>query len=147
MSTRIEKLSERISELEEENGNLRRLDETVRRNNALFNALLVNCSAGITLTGPDRRIVRVVRGLTGIDAAQLAGVPLELLVVPEDRDLVVECYRRLLRRTCEKTSFEARVPRADGTITRFSLTLTDMLDDPNVQGIVCNYVDLGCAAV
>ena len=147
MSTQIEKLSERISELEEENANLRRLDETIRRNNALFNALLANCSAGIALTGPDRRIVRVVRGLTGLDTTQLAGVPLELLAVPEDRALVVDCYLRLLRRTCEKTSFEARVQRADGTITRFSITLTDMLDNPNVQGIVCNYTDLGCAAV
>jgi PAS domain S-box-containing protein len=138
----IEKLTARISELEEANANLRLLDETVRRNNALFEALLANCWHGITLTSPDGRIIKVVHGLTGYNARELQGVPIESLAVPEDREIVVEAYRKLLRRECPKIAIEFRAPRADGTIAWFSATVTDMLDDQNVQCMVWNYADV-----
>lgn len=138
----LEELTARVSELVEENANLRLLESTVRRNTALFEALLASNSGGITLTGPDRRIVRVVKGLTGFAPRDLAGVLIESLAVPEDRETVMECYEQLLRRDCEKITREVRVPRADGTIRWFSITLTDMLDNPNVQCIVWNYTDV-----
>jgi PAS domain S-box-containing protein len=138
----IEKLTARISELEEENANLQWLKEEMRRNNALFEAILANSCQGITLTSPDRRILKVVQGLTGRRAGELAGVLVESLAVPEDHDIVIEAYRKLLRRECGKITIELRVPRADETIAWFSATLTDMLDDPNVQCIVWNYTDI-----
>ncbi len=138
----IEKLTARISELEEANANLQYLDEAMRRNNALFEAVLANSWQGITLTGPDRRIIKVVRGLTGRSAPELQGTLVESLAVPEDHEIVIEAYRKLLRRACAKITIEFRVPRADGTMAWFSATLTDMLDDPNVQCIVWNYTDI-----
>ena len=138
----IEKLTVRISELEEANANLRLLDEAMKRNNALFEAVLANSWQGITLTGPDRRILKVVRGLTGRRAGDLQGALVESLAVPEDQEIIIEAYRKLLRRACAKTTIEFRVPRADGTIAWFSATVTDMLDDPNVQCIVWNYTDI-----
>lgn len=140
--TKIEQLTAQVSDLLEENANLRLLDEVMRRNNALFDALLANSSAGITLTGPDRRIVRVVRGLTGFSPEDLTGVLIESLAVPEDREVVKECYKLLLSRQCRQVRREIRAPRADGAIRWFSITLTDMLDDQNVQGIVWNYQDV-----
>jgi PAS domain S-box-containing protein len=138
----IEKLTARISELEEANANLRLLDEAMKRNNALFEAVLANSWQGITLTGPDRRILKVVRGLTGRVPGELQGVLVESLAVPEDREVIIEAYRKLLRRACAKATIEFRVPRADGAIAWFSATVTDMLDDPNVQCIVWNYSDI-----
>jgi PAS domain S-box-containing protein len=138
----VEKLTARISELEEANANLRLLDEAMQRNNALFEAVLANSWQGITLTGPDRRILKVVRGLTGRSGGQLQGVLIESLAVPEDHEIIIEAYRKLLRRACAKIAIEFRVPRVDGTIAWFSATLTDMLDDPNVQCIVWNYADI-----
>src|SRR4029077_6530903 len=73
MDETTEQLTARISELEEANANLQLLDEAMRRNNALFEALLANSWQGITLTGPDRRILKVVRGLTGRSAPELRG--------------------------------------------------------------------------
>jgi PAS domain S-box-containing protein len=137
-----EKLTARISELEEANANLQLLDEAMRRNNALFEALLANSCQGITLTGPDRRILKVVRGLTGRSAGELHGELIESLAVPEDQEIIIETYRKLLRRASAKATIELRVPRADGTIAWFSATVTDMLDDPNVQCIVWNYTDI-----
>jgi PAS domain S-box-containing protein len=138
----IEQLTARISELEEANANLQLLDEVMRRNNALFEAILANSWHGITLTGADRRILKVVHGLTGRSAAELPGTLIESLALPEDQEIIIEAYRKLLRRSCAKITIEYRVYRADGTIAWFSATVTDMLDDPNVQCIVWNYADI-----
>jgi PAS domain-containing protein len=134
--TRMQGLLERIDQLEGENKTLR---EAILRNSRMFEALLRNGSEGITLTGPDRRIVRVVKGLTGIDPVSFSGRLIESLAVPEDREIVVRAYHGLLEGQYRKTTILVRVPRADGSIIRHMATLTDMLDDPNVQGIVWNY--------
>lgn len=139
-NVKVEQLTARISDLMEEN--LRLLHETTRRNHALFETLLANSTAGITLTGPDRRIIRVVRGLTGFSTTDLTGTLIESLAVPEDQPVIVDCYRQLLSRSCCQVKREIRVPRSDGPIRRFSITLTDMLDDANVQAIVWNYHDV-----
>jgi hypothetical protein len=138
--TLLDQLTAQISDLMQEN--LRRLDDAIKRSSALFEALLANSAAGITLTGPDRRIVRVVHGLTGLSTVDLTGTLVESLAVPEDQELVVECYKTLLSGLRRQMKREIRVPRADGTIRWFAITLTDMLDDPNVQGIVWNYQDI-----
>jgi PAS domain S-box-containing protein len=142
IAQQIDELTAQVSELIEVNANLKLLDTVVRRNTALFKALLANSSEGITLTGPDRRIVRVVKGLTGISAADLNGVLIESLAIPEDQPIILGCYDQLLQRHAQKVRCEIRVVRADGSTARFSVTMTDMLDDPNVQCIVWNYVDI-----
>jgi len=135
-------LRNHISDLLEENANLKRLDETLRHNTALFEALIANSSDGIALTGPDRRIIKIVRGLTGIEPAHLAGTLIESLAVPEDRETIIECYSRLLRRECPQVRRTIHVMRADGVVRRFAITLTDMLDHQSVQAIVWNYQDV-----
>jgi PAS domain S-box-containing protein len=138
----IENLTARISELEEINAKLQQLDAVMRRNNALFTALLANSAQGIALTAPDRRIMRVVHGLTGFDAREMTGELIESVAVPDDRKMVIDAYQQLLRRACTQANLELRVERADGTIACYSATITDMLDDPNVQAIVWNYSDI-----
>jgi PAS domain-containing protein len=135
MNTDLEMLSGRVAELEAET---KLLEEVLSRNTRMFEALLSNGNDGITLTGPDRRIVRVVKGLTGIDPASLAGQLVDSLAVPEDRPIIVDAYRQLLG-GCGSIRIAIRVPRADGTIAMHTATLTDMLDDTDVQGIVWNY--------
>jgi PAS domain S-box-containing protein len=134
--TRIRALADRVAQLESENT---LLEETLQRNHRMFEALLRNCQHGITLTGPDRRIVRVVKGLTGIDPTSLQGQLIDSLAVPEDRQTIVDAYRTLLSGACARVDIVVRVLRADGTTAVHMATLTDMLDDTNVQGIVWNY--------
>ncbi len=129
-------LTERVAQLEEEN---LLLEEVLGRNSRMFEALLSNSHDGVTLTGPDRRIVKVVKGLTGMDPASLCGQPIESLAVPEDRQTIVEAYRQLVQGRCGKIAIVVRTIRADGSIVVFTATLTDMLDNPNVHGIVWNY--------
>jgi PAS domain S-box-containing protein len=132
----IQGLSERVAELEAEN---QLLENVLRRNTRMFEAFLSNCHDGITLTGPDRRIVRVIKGLTGIDPTSLSGQLIDSLAVPEDRQTIVNAYRQLLEGGCSRVQIVVRVPRKDGTLVVHSATLTDMLDDTDVQGIVWNY--------
>jgi PAS domain S-box-containing protein len=138
----IENLHWLVSELSEENANLQLLDDALRRNTALFEALLANSVDGVTLTGADRRIVRVVRGLTGFAPGELSGVLIESTLHPDDREILLNCYRQLLDRRCNKAEFDVRAFRPDGSIVYLSGTLTDMLDDPNVLAIVFNYQDV-----
>jgi PAS domain-containing protein len=134
----IQDLSARVAQLEEEK---MLLEEALRRNFRMFEALLSKGHDGITLTGPDRQIVRVIRGLTGIDPDSLPGTLIESLVVPEDRQTVVDAYRELLESRCGEAKIVIRMTKADGSIALLAVTLTDMLDNPDVQGIVWNYSD------
>ena len=129
-------LSERVSQLEQENN---RLQEVLCRNSRMFTALISNSNDGITLTGPNRRIVRVIKGLTGIEPVSLSGVLIDSLAIPEDRPVIVDAYRQLLQGSCGKITIAVRVPRANGSVALHTATLTDMLDNPDIQGIVWNY--------
>jgi PAS domain S-box-containing protein len=131
-----ELLAERAAELEEEN---QRLQEALERNSRVFRELLITSEGGITLTAPDRRIVRVIKGVTGLDPAALVGRPIELMVAAEDRQTVIGAYRQLLGERRGKVRILVRVPHADGDMTLYAATLTDMLENPDIQGIVCNY--------
>jgi hypothetical protein len=138
-AARMEEMNEWIGELLEENVRLKRLEDTVNHNNALFEALVMTGNDGIALTGPDRRILKVVHGLTGLDTGCMPGALIESMMIPEDRPIVVEAYRRLVSGSCKSMKIEIRAQYADSRIVLHSATLTDMLDNPNVQGIVWNY--------
>jgi hypothetical protein len=144
-AARMEEMNERIGELLEENVRLKHLEDVVKRNNALFEALVMNGNDGIALTGPDRRILKVVRGLTGFDTSALPGALVDAVAIPEDRPIVVDAYRQLLGGMCKSIRIEIRAQHADARVVMHSATLTDMLDNPNVQGIVWNYRVSGSA--
>jgi PAS domain-containing protein len=135
-AARIEKLAEQIAQLEEENA---LLEEALGRNTRMFEALLSGGNQGIALTGPDRLIVRVVKGLNGVSTASVPGQAIELLAIPDDRSLILDAYRDLLEGARRTVAIVVGVEQADGTVARHAATLTDMLDDPCVQGIVWNY--------
>jgi PAS domain S-box-containing protein len=141
-AAQIEKLTSRLSELEQENANLRLLDETIRRNTAMFEALVSNSSDGIALAGPDRRMVRVVRTALGYSPMQVIGMPFEAIIHAEDQHILLDCYNQLLDGRSKSVEFEGRFQRPDGSTGWVLAKLTDMLDDPDVQAIVCNYTDV-----
>jgi len=132
----FELLAARACELEEEN---RRLDEALRRNSRVFDELLITGEGGIALTGPDRRIVRVIRGVTGIDQKTLVGRQIDELAVPEDRGIIVDAFQQLIERRRGKIRIFVRVRNGQGDVGLYRATLTDMLENPDIQGIVCNY--------
>jgi len=121
---------------------VRIIEEALARNTALFRAMLSHSRDGVLLTGLDGRIVHVVRSILGHDADGLPGASVEDLVHPEDRHLIRHCYRRLLDRAGGTFEIEARALRGDGSYAWVEATVTDMLNAPEVQAIVCNYRDI-----
>ena len=142
LESEIQRLLERISELEEFNANLRQLESAIRGNAGLFEALVAKSREGIILTAFDRRIIRIVRSLAGYSPTELSGLPVEQLLHPEDQARAVNCFDRILRRDAAEVFFEARAPFPDGSLHWLAVTLTDLLDEPAIQAIVCNYADI-----
>ncbi len=135
----VQRLLDRISDLEQELWNTRRLQETIERNNRMFEALLASSHDGIALTRLDGILIRVIRSVAGWDPAELAGVPVFRLIHPEDVGQMRECYRQIAAKRVVKVSHEVRLLRPDGSSVRVANTVSDMLDDPAVQAIVHNY--------
>ena len=134
-----QRLLEKISELEQELRNTRRLHETIERNNRLFEALLSSSQDGIALTRLDGVVIRVIRSVAGWKPAEIAGRSVFDLVHPEDVGWMRECYRQIAEKRAPKKSHEVRLVTPDGSSIRVAGTVTDMLDDPAVQAIVHNY--------
>lgn len=138
----VQRLLDRISDLEQELWNARRLQETIERNNRMFEALLASSHDGIALTRLDGVLIRVIRSIAGWDPAELAGVSVFRLIHPEDVERMRECYRQIAARRVVKVSHEVRLLRPDGSSVWVAGTVSDMLDDPAVQAIVHNYARL-----
>jgi len=135
----VQRLLDKISDLEQELWNARRLRETIERNNRMFEALLASSQDGIALTRLDGIVIRVIRSVAGWGLAELAGVPIFRLIHADDVEKMRECYRQIAEKQAAKVSYEVRLLRPDGACVRVSGMLTDMLDDPAVQAIVHNY--------
>jgi len=132
-------LVERISELEEEIRNLRRLHLTIERNSRLFEALLAASQDGITLTRLDGTIIRTVRPILGYGAADVSGKPVCDFVHPDDREIMRQAYRRIREDGQRQSDSELRLLGPCGSSVWVRGTITDMLDNPAVQAIVHNY--------
>jgi len=131
-------LLERISELEEENDNLRKLEETIRRNSYLFDMLLRESREAILLLNPELTILRLVHSTLGYSEKDLLGQPALAFIHPDDAHLVEHCCSNLLRSCAGAHTIEMRGLGADGKWVWLGGYVTDMLDDPNVQAIVLN---------
>jgi len=83
-------LRDRIAELEEENANLKQLDDTIRKNIRLFDRILLRSHEGILLLTPDIIILRLIRSSVGYAAVDLSGQPVLQFIHPDDAD----CFKR-----------------------------------------------------
>jgi PAS domain S-box-containing protein len=130
-------LLERISELEEENHNLRNLEETIRRNGHLFDVLLRGSQEAILLLNPELSIVRLIHSTLGYSEHELRGQPLLAFVHPKDAPRVEDyCFSLLNGR--DPGCIEMRGLSAAGQWIWLTGHFTDMLDDAQVQAIVVN---------
>jgi len=123
-------------------------DEMTRRlreRKALFRSLVTGSSDLITLHALDgamRYASPAVSRLTGLSEDELAQIPLVDLVHPEDLDAVLEVGRLFRSSPGSATELLLRV-RAESGEWRWCRTLAhDLLDDPDVRGVVCNTRDV-----
>ncbi len=131
-------LLERISELEDENDNLRKLEATILRNSHLFDVLLRASQEGILLLSPDLTILRLIHSALGYSEKDLLGESVLALIHSSDAPLLEKCCSNLLSGHGEPPPVEIRTLSPDGKWIWLAAHVTDMLDDPMVQAIVLN---------
>jgi PAS domain S-box-containing protein len=137
-----ESVRDRIAELEAENAHLRELEETVRRNSRLVEALLAKSHDGFLLVTPDMTFLRIMHSTLGNTDTNMAGRPVLTKVHPEDRAGVTEAFARLLANPSQAVKIEYRASDWEGEWRWLEVEMTDMLDDPYVQAIVFNCRDI-----
>ncbi len=135
-------LRERVSELEEQVGNLQRLEDAVRRNALLFESLLAGSRDGITLTTADATVIRVVKSILGYAPLALAGTSILNITHPDDQPVMKASYRSLIEQRATVVPHQLRLMKPDGSHVWVEGTVTDMLENPNVLAIVHNYRDV-----
>jgi diguanylate cyclase (GGDEF)-like protein/PAS domain S-box-containing protein len=116
------------------------------RNERQFRSLVQNSSDVVTLIGPDG-VVRYqspgVRAVLGREPDGLAGLPLGLLIHPDDASAARAQLTKVLARGLAATAnFECRVGHADGSWRAVDTNITNLLDDPDVGAIVLNSRDV-----
>jgi PAS domain S-box-containing protein len=134
----ILQLRERVAELEAENAGLRELEETVRRNARLFEALLKKSHEGILLVTAQMTFLKVVHSVLGNSDDNLAGRLVLSNIHPDDRALATEAFSHLLNNPSQPVTVEWRVSDPAGDWHWMEVEMTDMLDDPDVHAIVIN---------
>src|SRR5947209_8735644 len=76
-----------------------------------------------------------VRGIAGLDPTEVIGAPQNQLHHPDDLPRVIEAFARAVE-TGTRTEVEFRVRHRDGSWRWLELTMTNLLHDPDVEGLV-----------
>ena len=138
-ATVMRHLLDRISGLEDEVANLRRLDDAIRRNTKLFEVLLSKSHEGITLVTQDMIFLRLVHSVFGHSQADVAGRPVLPFIHPDDHRNILEAFSKVSTGASGSAVCECRVRDRAGVWTWAEIEMTDLLDVPEVQAIVFNY--------
>jgi two-component system cell cycle sensor histidine kinase/response regulator CckA len=118
-------------------------EEALRRNEALFRAVIEKSSEVISLTtrdGTTRYLTPAAWRLLGY--AEDDGRNLRDQVIREDRVLIASELERLIRTGDRDMAMDIRVLHRDGSVRWIESTGTNLLDDPDVGAIVGNYRDI-----
>jgi PAS domain S-box-containing protein len=119
------------------------LEEAIRRNARVFEALLRHSQEGIVLVTPGMNVLRLIHPLTGYTESELVGRPFLSFIHPEDIASVNEGFSQLLNRQRQIFVCECRAMGRDGAWHWLELKMSDLLDDPDVGAILFNYRDVG----
>ena len=117
----------------------------LRESQALFRSLVVGSSDLITLhsaTGVITYASPAVSRLTGLDGDELARRTLRDLLHPQDRAAVRRLAADLRSGAGATGQLLVRVATADGSWRWCRTVATNLLDHPDVRGIVCNTRDV-----
>jgi two-component system, cell cycle sensor histidine kinase and response regulator CckA len=120
-------------------------EEALRRNEALFRAVIEKSAEVISLTtidGATRYLTPSAWRILGWGPDEIGDRTLRGQVIPEDRARIQTELERMIRTGARDMSMELRVMHRDGTIRWIESTGTNLLDDPDVNAVVGNYRDI-----
>ena len=120
-------------------------EREVRANEARMRALLRHSSDVVLVVDRDARVLFVSPSVTthfGYDDRSLVWQDTSAYEHPDDRPRLEAAWRRVLRQPGSVERFETRVRHADGSWRWTAHVVTNLLDDPDVAGVVLHLHDL-----
>ena len=119
--------------------------EVTMHSDRRFRAIIERSSDAISLLTAEGTVTYAspsTRRVTGYSAEELVGRNGFTLLHPEELEDARQQLTALLERPGDFITLERRFRHADGTWHRVEVTLTNLLDDPEVGAVVCNYRDI-----
>ncbi len=110
-----------------------------------FRALIENSSDGIMLLTADRTIAYASPAITrilGYTAEELTGREALALIHPDDREQATSLFAKSLQEPGVVVAGDARLQHKDGTMRWIGGSVCNLLAEPSVEAIVCNYRDI-----
>ena len=114
-----------------------------QRSESRFSSLVQNATDVITVIAPDATVLYQspsVERVLGYLADDLVGTKITGLLHPDDRQRVLA--PQAVDEAHPTHAVECRVRHADGSWRNFETTVTNLLHDPNVEGLVLNSRDV-----
>jgi PAS domain S-box-containing protein len=119
-------------------------EDTLRRSEARFRALTENGADTVWVVRADgtiRYLGPSISRVLGFTAEEMTGRHFGDYIVAEDAARVTAEHNRLVQGAREKT-IEFRMLHRDGSVRWIEASARNLLDDPNVGGIVANFRDI-----
>jgi diguanylate cyclase (GGDEF)-like protein/PAS domain S-box-containing protein len=120
-------------------------DRASSRSAARFGAIIQNASDVILVvdrTGTIGYVTPSVTRLVGRPAASLPGLAIDALLAPDDAPLALELLRTAAARPGTSDTIAGRVPTLTGAFRHIEMSVTNLLDDPVVEGLVVTIRDV-----
>ena len=115
----------------------------IRQSERRYRSLVENASDLFVICAVDgsvRYVSPSLNRLLGIDPSEVIGLANVDVHHPEDLPRVIAAFEEAL--TCERVNVDFRVRHRDGSWRWLELTVTNLLDDPDVEGFVLNGRDV-----
>jgi PAS domain S-box-containing protein len=138
-------LQQALTRLQQQVGERRRAEDTLRRSEARFRALIEKATDLIVVVGADGLVSFWSPSATetlGWTAAEALGRRWSHEFHPDDRVGVVAALDRLRGQPGRTVVFTARQRRRDGSWRLMQVVARDLLQDPAVRGVVTNARDI-----
>jgi PAS domain S-box-containing protein len=110
-----------------------------------YRALLEHSIDGLTVADASLRVFELGEQnhrITGYEAEERVGGSLLDLVVSEDRASLVSACRHVMENPRSPAFFEARVTRRDGEVRTMAAWVRNLMDDPDMGGLVFDFHDV-----
>ncbi|MGH8984354.1 MAG: bifunctional diguanylate cyclase/phosphodiesterase [Acidimicrobiia bacterium] len=120
-------------------------EQLLARNEARFRALVQNSSDVVAVIDENAFFTYVspsIFGMLGYKPDELLGTSALALLPPDDVTAALRSHSQVLADAFEQASAELRVRNRDGSWHTVDMTITDLRDEPAVEGIVLNARDV-----
>lgn len=123
----------------------KKAEEVLRDSEERFRSLIENAADAITLISAEGIILYQspsIERISGYRPQDVIGTPMHQYIHPDDRQSIVRGFSRISRDPGTVAALEVQLKRSDGSWSYVEGIAKNLLDDPKVQAIVCNFRDI-----